>query len=71
MIKLTLRKHPDDDDMVELIERTEIVYTGRPNRIRTTVWALVHCDAFHDDWEIRDAIKELDEFDIEINIKKP
>ena len=66
MIKITLRKHPDDSDMVEIIERVPIIVHGRTDRYRMNVWALVHCDAFHDDEEIRNALQADEEVDVKI-----
>jgi hypothetical protein len=67
MIKITLRQHPDDTEMVEILERVEMKLQGRRSGTRTNVWALIHCDMFHDDEEIRNALKAGEEVDVVIS----
>ena len=56
MINVTIRKHPDDSDMIELLGKTS---TGK-----TIVWGVIHSDFVYEDEDLRSRIKKDEEVEV-------
>lgn len=57
MITITLRRHPDDSDMIELRGKTS---TGA-----TIIWGVVHSDIVYEDRSLRE---RLDTHEVDVHL---